>query len=125
MEFFAEEERGVGIDEKQSITRRCISRSDGNAVRPGRLLIHIWFAKPRGHHSKGRGRRLAIESRPRIVRLAVERLEATKVHTFDISADTPFAERKSHPRLKAGEHSRLHFWMSVEVVVETAGPRIH
>ena len=50
VELFAEKERGVGIDEKQSITRRCVSRRDGNAVRPSRLLIHIRFVEPGRHH---------------------------------------------------------------------------
>ncbi len=109
LQFRAEIEGCVRIDQQQCVTVDRELGCNGDAVRAGRLGPARWSG-----HACCRFSIMSVK-----VRQGIER------HTFDIAADTAFAETQCHPRLEALDHTRMHIRMRGEVIVQAVGPCIH
>ena len=111
LEFGAEEEGSVGIDEQQGVVGRRVGRGDGHAVRAGRLPFD-------------RGERFEPGQLLRCA-LAVEGFELSEIHAFDIAADAALREAQGHPRLESFDDTRFHGGVLREVEVQAVGEGVH
>src|SRR6185369_17119797 len=113
LQFRAEVERGVGIDQQQRMVRSSIGRCNGHSVRPA------WLDVPLGLKCKDLRRCRLAHLRP------VECLEIPKTYTLDIATDAALGEAQRHPRLKALNDARLHIRMLIEVVIKSVSECNH
>ncbi len=111
LQFGAEEERGVRVDQQQRVAVGGELRRDGDAVGAGRL-------DPARTHLDLRQRRVAGLCR----RTPRARFSFTRSMSPPM---LPSVKRQRHPRLEVGDHARMHVRMRGEVVVEPVGPGVH
>ena len=116
LRFFAEEERGMRVDQQLRLARRGVHAGDRDAVGSGRFRDR--FRSPR------RRSRASGQSCHRFL-LTVKRFELAQVDAFDVAADAAFAEAQRHPRFELRDHARLHVRVRGEIEIQALGPRIH
>ena len=109
LQFGAEEERSVRIDQQQGMTVLGVGRGDGEAVGAGRL-----FEPDVGIGIQHRG-----------LGGAVEGFQLAERHPFDVAADAALAEAQGHPGLELGDDPRFHLRVAGEVEVQPVGPGVH
>src|ERR1051326_7234450 len=101
LQLRSEEERGVRIDQQQSVMRDSVGRGNGDSVRPGRLFrlaVSLRLVFPNGA-------------------FVIESLQFSEVDSLNVPSDAAFREAKRHPWLESIDHSRLGLGMFKNVVI--------
>ena len=114
LRFFAEEERGMRIDQQLRLARGGVGAGDGKAVRArglGGRCVEVGRVEARragGLHFR-----------------AIKRFELAEVDLLDVAADAALAEAERHPRFELRNHARLHLGVRGQVEVQAVGPAVH